>query len=160
MTSATKTAEIVGSMLRLDPVAASMVQNTVPPAELIKLLGLEGYVAQQLAEVAQNTDTEGFPELLHLAAAERRRQVLQEHFSLAHDDKHVGEELALAAAYYAVPPIHRFDVSAERFWPWDHEWRKPTPKDRRRELVKAVALLVAEDQRLRRQIQAGARAHG
>ena len=56
MTSAIKTAETLGSMLRLDPIAAAFIQNTVPPAELIQLLNLEGYVAQQLAEFAQVLD--------------------------------------------------------------------------------------------------------
>jgi hypothetical protein len=37
----------------------------------------------------------------------------------------------------------------ELFWPWAAEWYKPT--DRRRDLVKAASLLLAEIERLDRQ---------
>jgi hypothetical protein len=144
MPPAFKTAELLGSMLRLDPVAAQLIRRIVSPQELIKLLDLEGYVAEQLA---QKTDPE-VPELLRLAAAERHRQIGEEGYTPAHDDIHEGGELALAAAAYATPPIWRTDLG--RVWPWADEGWRPSPKDRRRELVKAIALLLAEDERLQR----------
>lgn len=200
MSSIARTAQVIASTLRFDPLAAAQIQATIPPKELVTLLGLDGYVAEQLAEVAQQgearkakvsalltatdamlvairfhedfsgeeaeenlekareafanepnhpTDIDGFPEILRLAAEERRRQVLGEKFSLAHDDLHDAGELALAAAAYLVPPLLR-DTRWWGLWPWSVRWWKPTPKDRRRELVKAVALIVAEDQRLLR----------
>ena len=77
--------------------------------------------------------------------AERRRQVEAEGWTPEHDDHHLPNELALAAASYVcadeadAPPA---------IWPWDWSWWKP--KDRRRNLVKAGALILAEIERLDR----------
>lgn len=100
-------------------------------------------------------------------AAERRRQVLSEGWTVAHDDQHTDESLALAAACYAIPNGHRRmrpeatgsysesrcaapvkDVPVQ--WPssWHPCWWNP--KDRRRDLIRAAALLVAEIERLDR----------
>lgn len=89
-------------------------------------------------------------------AAERQRQIEQEGWSLAHDDQHTNGSLAIAAACYAAPDSSIFDypnpvlASDPRrlVWPWDRKWWKP--KDRRRDLVIAAALLVAEIERLDR----------
>lgn len=81
-------------------------------------------------------------------AAERERQISREGWSEAHDDTHVNGELAKAAAIYAIP--YREAVASGVLvwlWPWSMDWWKPTPSDRRRELVKAAALLVAEIER-------------
>lgn len=74
-------------------------------------------------------------------AAERRRQVYDEGWTPEHDDAHSLGELAKAAASYAAG-------SPAWTWPWDKKWWKPT--DRRRDLVKAGALIVAEIERLDR----------
>jgi len=99
---------------------------------------------------------------LDLIAAERKRQVEQENWTLEHDDFHRSGGLAKAAAVYALPDEQRelrliaHGLSRQPFairewlWPWDDEWFKPTPEDRERELVKAGALIVAEIERLRR----------
>lgn len=77
--------------------------------------------------------------------AERRRQVEAEGWSTEHDDEHLPGELALAAASYVcadegeAPPA---------IWPWDWAWWKP--ESRRRNLVKAAALILAEIERLDR----------
>lgn len=79
--------------------------------------------------------------------AERRRQIESEGWTPEHDDEHSLGEMAGAAACYAnnaglgrvLPP---------RSWPWDASWWKP--KDRRRDLVRAAALLLAEIERLDR----------
>ncbi len=89
--------------------------------------------------------------------AERRRQVEVEIWTPAHDDKHTRGEIALAAACYAMwaALAHRGAASrdrardtAQRWWPWNWSWWKPT--DRRRDLVKAGALILAEIERLDR----------
>lgn len=80
---------------------------------------------------------------------ERFRQEMNEHFSAAHDDTHRDNELALAAATYALPVCER----RTDLWPWDEEYFKPTPDNRIRELVKAGALICAEIDRLKRQKQ-------
>lgn len=77
--------------------------------------------------------------------AERRRQIETEGWTPEHDDLHSTQELAFAAACYATadagdpPPA---------VWPWRLSWWKPT--DRRRNLVKAAALILAEIERLDR----------
>lgn len=81
--------------------------------------------------------------------AERRRQIESEGWTPEHDDKHLPGELALAGACYAAwdfPGIgDDFQKSA---WPWSKEWWKP--KVRRKNLVKAGALILAEIERLDR----------
>lgn len=84
-----------------------------------------------------------------LIAIERKRQVSSEKWSTSHDDGHDRDELARAAACYAMPA--RFRQTRRRgLWAWAGGWWKPTPKDRIRELVKAGALIAAEIDRLQR----------
>lgn len=76
-------------------------------------------------------------------AAERKRQIEAEGWTVGHDDRHTDGALAKAATCYAsVYPL------AASYWPWDIKWWKP--KDRRRDLVRAGALIVAEIERLDR----------
>lgn len=72
-------------------------------------------------------------------AAERRRQI-EDGRDAVHDDELTGGELASAAAAYAVNDF--------ALWPWASEWWKP--KDRRRNYVRAAALLIAEIERMDR----------
>lgn len=84
-------------------------------------------------------------------AAERKRQIDVEGWAAEHDDKHDAGELATAAACYALASSGSQSFRRtviERFWPWDRDWWKP--KDKRRNLVKAAALIVAEIERLDR----------
>lgn len=94
--------------------------------------------------------------------AERRRQIESEGWSPQHDDAHVDYSLAKAACIYAVGAtldiadravMDTYGASGtpgwmKELWPWDIEWWKPT--DRRRDLVKAAALIIAEIERLER----------
>lgn len=105
--------------------------------------------------------------------AERCRQMHVEGWSLDRDDQHNVGQLALAAAAYIVhgdyrteysllPVLRRIDarsaddpthalvgyVSTPKIWPWRGSWWKP--KNRRRDLVRAAALIVAEIERLDR----------
>lgn len=87
--------------------------------------------------------------------AERRRQIDDERWTPAHDDEHGDGALAAAAACYAIkasqPPHNlRFSIGyPPPYWPgWATKWWKP--QDRRRDLVRAGALIVAEIERLHR----------
>lgn len=81
--------------------------------------------------------------------AERQRQVTAEGWAPAHDDEYEHGELADAAGCYALSS-ELFDCAGEppRPWPWPDEWWKPT--SRRRDLVKAGALILAEIERIDR----------
>ncbi len=87
---------------------------------------------------------------------ERLRQVMEEGWTPEHDDQHSTGQLARAAACYALsgggvsrslwpdgPP-----AGSTLFWPWSARWWKP--KDARRDLVRAAALLIAEIERIDR----------
>jgi hypothetical protein len=74
--------------------------------------------------------------------AERQRQKSAEGWSERHDDDHDCDELAKAAACYAVAYPK---AKCPKQWPWDGSWWKP--KDRRRNLVRAAALLMAQIER-------------
>jgi len=91
-------------------------------------------------------------------AAERKRQIESEGWSAEHDAEHDGFELSRAAACYALQAGQ--DVTGSfrnlpgsfirNLWPWDAGWWKPT--SRRRNLVKAAALIVAEIERIDRTV--------
>jgi len=100
-------------------------------------------------------------------AAERRRQVEREGYDTAHDDAHTDGSIADAAASYAqTKPV--LEIKVEYEWPtrgeyrvaveydvpmtWPSSWhaRRWKPKDRRRDLIRAGALIVAEIERLDR----------
>lgn len=95
------------------------------------------YAAHPAAPVAQG---DALTPAARDVLAERQRQISTEGWTSEHDDKeHLPGELALAAASYIcadeqdAPPA---------IWPWDWSWWKP--RDRRRNLVKSGALILAE----------------
>lgn len=92
-------------------------------------------------------------EALEDIAAERRRQVEAEGWTPEHDDRHRSGQMATAAACYAMPRDGLPVFAVSRFWPWTWSWWKP--KDRRRDLVRAGALIVAEIERLDREAARG-----
>lgn len=85
---------------------------------------------------------------------ERQRQIDDERFDARHDDRHDFSELLDAAICYVAISRRGYSINAflqqivSQLWPWDRKWWKP--KDRRRNLVKAAALIVAEIDRLDR----------
>lgn len=87
-------------------------------------------------------------------AVERQRQQDGEGWTPEHDDAHVNGEIPAAGACYASHAALNDDTREEvaghcpSNWPWDSRWWKP--KDRRRDLVRAAALIVAEIERLDR----------
>lgn len=86
---------------------------------------------------------------IHDVDAERHRQVLEEGYTEQHDDTHNNGELALAAMAYACPEhvSQFFDANDIRLWPFAGE---PAFNDRRHDLVRAAALLIAEIERIDR----------
>lgn len=102
-------------------------------------------------------------------AAERQRQIDAEGWTSEHDDTHTLNELAEAAACYALETtrwshasIFGEELVAHKLWPWDAEWWKPAQypdppytrnvhnEKRIRNLEKAGALVAAEIDRLLR----------
>ncbi|MBZ9986085.1 hypothetical protein LB572_03125 [Mesorhizobium sp. BH1-1-5] len=84
---------------------------------------------------------------------ERNRQQDAEGWTPEHDDEHGDGSLAMVAALYAEPrPLLKRvgDWIVPAYWPqsWDFKFWKP--KDRRRDLVRAGALILAEIERLDR----------
>jgi hypothetical protein len=81
--------------------------------------------------------------ITHEIAVERSRQKLVEGFTYEHDDKTNDDgQLIDAAICYAAP------IWAKEYWPWAPKWWKP--RDNRRNLIRAAALIVAEIERLDR----------
>lgn len=93
---------------------------------------------------------------------ERVRQLSEEGYDTAHDDAHVNGELAMAAACYTIGAFYGWEPKPdadgevwqpsmfEVTWPWDFA----KPKDKRRDLVRAAALILAELERIDRASQA------
>lgn len=88
------------------------------------------------------------------AFEERQRQINEEGFDAAHDDKYKPGALIMAAVCYAfaaeytqatgtVPKYPTFH------WPWDIEWFKPS-KDPQRNIIISMALMAAEHDRIDR----------
>ena len=96
-------------------------------------------------------------------ATERRRQVEVEGWTERHDDEHGNGELARAAAAYADHAGRFGDAESldmvyatkapNPLWPWHRQWWKP--KNPRRDLIRAGALIVAEIERLDRRARGG-----
>jgi len=94
--------------------------------------------------------------ILSEIADERGRQIGGEQMKCpsCSDDMHIMGELAGAAACYCLTSngVMRKDgptsVDPKEFWPWEQSAFKPG--DRRRDLIKAAALVVAEIERLDR----------
>jgi hypothetical protein len=80
--------------------------------------------------------------------AERHRQFDGEGYGVAHDDAHGAGELARAGACYLVLAGTPDAAEPPRLWPWSaHYWN---PKDMRRDLVRGLALGLAELERFDR----------
>jgi len=97
-------------------------------------------------EAARKTTVEAMSQAEIDVLAERQRQIFEEGHDEAHDDLWTGGELAEAGASYALASHKPARAPIE--WPWESGWWKP--KDRRRNLVRAGALIIAEIDRLDR----------
>jgi hypothetical protein len=150
-----------------------VVVVTAPPdraevfREVIKfdiVIGIEGNFGSCL----MGAQGGGAMRALLSCVGERRSQVSREGYVAAHDDEHTGGQLASAAACYAtnaamvaqhgeLPPCF-----IPKGWPWERRWWKPSHKNHggaKRDVEKAVGLLLAEWERLDRieQAKAGGR---
>ncbi len=86
--------------------------------------------------------------------AERRRQIEVEGFTRYGDDIYRNGELLRAAHCYINAAYRRaigvtVNESSPTLWPWPGWWWKP--KNSRRDLIRAAALIVAEIERLDRE---------
>ena len=86
--------------------------------------------------------------------AERRRQIEAEGWTEAHDDRNSKCEMAVAGGCYAMfTDAYPNDGEPPRYWPWASEWWKP--KNYRRDFVRAAALILAEIERIDRNVTKG-----
>jgi len=91
------------------------------------------------------------------AMEERLRQVSEEGFDTAHDDEHRDGEIAAAAASYVISILPADTLGdndlmidlLDELWPWGNCWWKPSD-DPKRNIIKAMALLAAEYDRIER----------
>lgn len=85
---------------------------------------------------------------IELISKERKRQIEELGFDYSNDSLYTNNELADAAACYAILPNLKLRGIAKKLrevlWPWNKTSYKPTPDDRVRELVKAGALIAAQ----------------
>lgn len=83
-------------------------------------------------------------------ARERERQMTAEGWTPEHDDTHEAGQMAGAAACYTLTAVAHWGAgpAIDHLWPWARSWWKP--KDKRNNLIRAAALLVAEIERLDR----------
>lgn len=104
----------------------------------------------RIARAALSGSGDGWSKAADDVLAERRRQIEAEDFDASHDDMATKGQLAGAAACYAMADIEHWAAkqAIKTIWPWADEWWKPS--DRRRNLVKAGALILAEIERLDR----------
>ena len=96
---------------------------------------------------------------IELIAEERRRQIEEEGWTSEHDMHYTHGELASAAVCYTMTENERkhmveITVTEEDgtvkqcpvIWPWEPRWWKPA--DRKKDLIRAGALIAAELDRL------------
>lgn len=80
--------------------------------------------------------------------AERARHLTHEGWTPVHDDEHANGDIGEAAICYIQGNTEWGSGNPHQRWPWALCWWKPT--DRRRNLVKAGALILAEIERIDR----------
>jgi len=100
----------------------------------------------------KNTASTAESPAIALIAAERKRQITEGGFTTESDmEINSRGQLAAAAACYALPKTPEWTITNSeifsKLWPWDIDWWKPS-QDRKRDIIKACALLVAEYDRI------------
>lgn len=126
-------------------VAITLSQNLIFAAIMTAISIARGFVLRRLFEALHIRRP--LSPFMQAVIAERFRQIEAEGWSTAHDDEHEPGEMAEAGAAYA----QCAGVAAEDnrtpppSWPWSPEWWKP--RDFRRDLVRAGALIIAEGER-------------
>ncbi|HGW8227230.1 TPA: ead/Ea22-like family protein [Escherichia coli] len=115
------------------------------PATVLALLASLEAAEKRIAEL----EARAFNPAILDVIAERQRQQSVEGWMPEHDDEHCNGELAMAAVCYIneTGTVNR-NGGKPWGWPWDASWWKPNA--RRRNLVKAGALILAEIERIDR----------
>ncbi|ECD3895810.1 ead/Ea22-like family protein [Salmonella enterica subsp. enterica serovar Gloucester] len=113
-----------------------------------RLIEYAGIATREARRVAELEARAVYPAILDVMA-ERQRQQSVEGWTPEHDDEHCNGELAMAAVCYIndTGAVNR-NGGKPWGWPWDASWWKPDT--RRRNLVKAGALILAEIERIDR----------
>lgn len=119
--------------------------GTSTAAQFVKLAEAQPIVAQQAARIVELEALAVQTNATRDVLAERQRQKDREGWTADHDDKYQGEQMRWAAASYT---LYSDPENLPAMWPWAPKWWKPV--DRRRNLVKAGALLLAEIERMDR----------
>lgn len=128
----------------LDAAAMNKLNEIIDVSTLRqRVAGLEKERDELLAALESN-QSRGVRDVI----VERRRQINIEGWSSHHDDQHSYGEMALAAGCYAMFGLCFNAGDPPKYWPWDKKWWKPS--DKRRNLVKAAALIIAEIERIDR----------
>lgn len=137
-------------------VEISLHQNFVFAVIMTVISIARGFALRRLFEALQIRRP--IPASILAIAAERQRQIDVEGWTSDHDAGHRSGELAQAAASYclgagfvAAYDIHTDDeflVTGRELWPWTPDWWKPC--DRRRNWIRAGALIAAELDKLDR----------
>jgi len=165
-TSREPTGEIGALMRRVN----ARIPSSVTPSTRIEIHPSEWItLANALAESRGPSPAETSALLSDAARdviAERIRQVSVEGWTHQHDDEHEETDacplLAAAISYADHAWKHEYAAVMDWppvTWPWDRSWWKP--KDKRRDLVRAAALLIAEIERLdRRALKSTAESSG
>ena len=83
----------------------------------------------------------------YLIAVERERQVKDEGYNAEHDQVHTPMTLARAAVSYILcNDENKRKVARTTYWPWEDKYYKP--RDMKRNLIRAGALVAAAIDRL------------
>jgi len=99
---------------------------------------------KQLGWIANQNKDDMIETGIELIAEERQRQIEVEGYDAKHDADESTNRIVAAAVSYAMCDIDKQE--AEAWWSWDFKYWKP--KDRRRNLVRAGALIAAAIDRL------------
>lgn len=132
-------------MLRSVSDTSDAWQDEASPEAVLSLLASLEAAEKRIAEL----EARAFNPAILDVIAERQRQQSVEGWMPEHDDEHCNGELAMAAVCYIneTGTVNR-NGGKPWGWPWDASWWKPNA--RRRNLVKAGALILAEIERIDR----------
>ncbi len=121
---------------------------TLPLYKELERLRVENASFSETIKMLANQFTNG----AGLIAQERRRQIEEEGFDQKHDEQHSAVDLAVAGACYALAGVVNDPAEpiigpvVKEYWPFAKKWWKP--KDDRRNLIRAGALIAAALDRL------------
>lgn len=134
------------TILPLLGVSISLDQNVTFAVIMTAISILRGYVLERIFEHLGWRLPKLTP-FMQAVIAEVFRQQDVEGFDAAHDDKHDRGELARAGAMYLLHAGTQ-STTVPREFPWERDWWKP--RDYRRDLVRGVALGIADGNRFDR----------